>query len=196
MANSLVVRKDTSLAKRNKALRAAQYLRMSTDFQRYSIENQAAAIAAFAQRNNLTIVRTYMDEGRSGLRIKGRAGLIQLIDDVNSDETDFDHILVYDVSRWGRFQDVDESAHYEFVCKQKGLKVTYCAEQFDNDGSLLSSIVKNIKRVMAAEYSRELSVKYMLDSAGSQVWAIAWAHPLDTGCVENWSTRRNVLRGR
>lgn len=159
MVNSLVIRKDTSLAKRNKALRAAQYVRMSTDYQRYSIQNQAAAIAAFAQQSNLTIVRTYMDEGRSGLRIKGRAGLIQLIDDVNSGQADFDHILVYDVSRWGRFQDVDESAHYEFVCKQKGIKVTYCAEQFANDNSLLSSIVKNIKRVMAAEYSRELSVK-------------------------------------
>jgi DNA invertase Pin-like site-specific DNA recombinase len=159
MANSLVIRKDTSLAKRNRALRAAQYVRMSTDYQRYSIQNQAAAIAAFARQQNLTIVRTYVDEGRSGLRIKGRAGLTELIDDVRSGRADFDHILVYDVSRWGRFQDVDESAHYEFVCKQNGVKVTYCAEQFDNDGSLLSSIVKNIKRVMAAEFSRELSVK-------------------------------------
>jgi DNA invertase Pin-like site-specific DNA recombinase len=132
---------------------------MSTDYQRYSIQNQAAAIAAFAQQKNLTIVRTYMDEGRSGLRIKGRPGLIELMDDVRSGEADFEHILVYDVSRWGRFQDVDESAHYEFVCKESGVKVAYCAEQFDNDGSLLSSIVKNIKRVMAAEYSRELSVK-------------------------------------
>lgn len=39
------------------------------------------------------------------------------------------------------------------------MKVTYCAEQFDNDGTMMSSILKNIKRVMAAEYSRELSVK-------------------------------------
>ena len=74
-------------------------------------------------------------------------------------QADFDHILVYDVSRWGRFQDVDESAYYEFLCKQNGIKVAYCAEQFENDGSLLSNIVKNIKRVMAAEYSRELGVK-------------------------------------
>ncbi|MBN8991646.1 MAG: recombinase family protein [Rhizobiales bacterium] len=159
MANSLVVRKGTDLAKRIKALRAAQYVRMSTDFQRYSIENQAAAIATYAQQKHFTIVRTYMDEGRSGLRIKGRAGLTKLIDDVQSGRTDFDHILVYDISRWGRFQDVDESAHYEFICKQNGIRVAYCAEQFDNDGSLLSSIIKNIKRVMAAEYSRELSVK-------------------------------------
>src|SRR5437899_976339 len=159
MANSLVVRQGTSLAKRSKALRAAQYVRMSTDYQRYSIQNQAAAIAAFAQQKNLTIVRTYVDEGRSGLRIKGRAGLTELIDDARSGHADFDHILVYDVSRWGRFQDIDESAHYEFVCKRNGIKVAYCAEQFDNDGSLLSSIFKNIKRVMAAEYSRELGVK-------------------------------------
>jgi DNA invertase Pin-like site-specific DNA recombinase len=159
MVNALVVRRNTQLAKTQKALRAAQYVRMSTDLQRYSIQNQAAAIAAYAQQRNLTIVRTYVDEGRSGVRINGRAGLIELIEDVQAGNTDFDHVLVYDVSRWGRFQDVDESAHYEFICKRKGVKVAYCAEQFDNDGSLLSSIVKNIKRVMAAEYSRELGVK-------------------------------------
>ena len=147
------------MAKASKALRAAQYVRMSTELQRYSIENQAAAIAAYAQQKNITIVRTYADEGRSGLRIKGRPGLIELIEDVQAGCADFDHILVYDVSRWGRFQDIDESAYYEFICKQNGIRVVYCAEQFDNDGSLLSSIVKNIKRVMAAEYSRELSVK-------------------------------------
>lgn len=159
MTNSLVIRKRTDLEKRNRAYRAAQYVRMSTEMQRYSIQNQAAAIAAYAQSNNLTIVRTYRDEGRSGLRIKGRPGLAELIEDVESGQTDFDTILVYDVSRWGRFQDVDESAHYEFVCKKNGVRVAYCTEQFDNDGSLLSSIIKNIKRVMAAEYSRELSVK-------------------------------------
>jgi len=73
MVNSLVVRKGTDLAKRIKALRAAQYVRMSTDHQRYSIPNQAAAIATYAQQRHFTIVRTYIDEGRSGLRIKGRA---------------------------------------------------------------------------------------------------------------------------
>src|SRR5258708_5934041 len=159
MANSLVVRKGMDLAKRIRALRAAQYVRMSTDYQRYSIQNQAATIAAFARQRNLTIIRTYVDEGRSGLKIRGRAGLIKLIDDVSSGRADFDHVLIYDVSRWGRFQNVDERAHYEFVCKQNGVNVAYCAEQFSNDGSLISSIVKNIKRVMAAEYSRELSVK-------------------------------------
>jgi DNA invertase Pin-like site-specific DNA recombinase len=158
MANALTVRKD-QLPRSEKAQRAAQYVRMSTIHQRYSIENQAAAIAAYAVRYNLNIVRTYRDEGLSGLKINKREGLKQLITDVCSGRADFSRVLVYDVSRWGRFQDVDESAHYEFLCRQAGIKVDYCAEQFDNDGSLLSSIVKNLKRVMAAEFSRELSVK-------------------------------------
>jgi DNA invertase Pin-like site-specific DNA recombinase len=158
MANALVVHKD-SLPQSQKNLRAAQYVRMSTDYQRYSIENQAAVIAAYAQLHKLSIVHTYRGEGESGLKIKNRRGLTELIEDVRSDRADFRHVLVFDVSRWGRFQDVDESAHYEFICKQAGIKVAYCAEQFDNDGSLISNIVKNIKRVMAAEFSRELSAK-------------------------------------
>jgi DNA invertase Pin-like site-specific DNA recombinase len=66
---------------------------------------------------------------------------------------------VYDISRWGRFQDVDEGAHYEFVCREAGIQVLYCAEPFENDGSALASMVKSMKRTMAAEYSRELSAK-------------------------------------
>jgi DNA invertase Pin-like site-specific DNA recombinase len=157
MVNALVVR-ETHLPQSPEG-RAAQYVRMSTDYQRYSIQNQAAVIAAYAHAHGLSIVKTYADHGESGLKIKNRPGLAKLIEDVSNQRADFDHILVYDISRWGRFQDVDEAAHYEFICKQAGIKVSYCAEQFDNDGSMLSNIVKNLKRVMAAEYSRELSQK-------------------------------------
>lgn len=159
MANSLVVRKGTNLAKRLRMQRAAQYVRMSRELQRYSIKNQLAAIAAYAEVHGLTIVRTYADEGRSGLRIKGRPGLIELIEDVQSGQADFDQILVYDVSRWGRFQNTDESAYYEFLCKMNGVHVEYCAEIFKNDGSFLSGMAKYMKRGMAAEWSRELGVK-------------------------------------
>jgi hypothetical protein len=51
MANALIVRGATLPAAR-KYRRAAQYVRMSTDLQRYSIENQAAAIAAYAQAHH------------------------------------------------------------------------------------------------------------------------------------------------
>ena len=139
--------------------RAAQYVRMSTEHQQYSTENQAEKIREYAKRRGLEIVRTYADEGKSGLRIDGRAGLQRLIRDVESKSVDFQIILVYDVSRWGRFQDADESAYYEYICRRAGIQVAYCAEQFENDGSPVSTIVKGVKRAMAGEYSRELSAK-------------------------------------
>lgn len=140
-------------------VRAAQYVRMSTDLQKYSIQNQADAISAYAARHGITIVHSYEDAGRSGLRLNCRQGLKDLIADIRSGKAEFDRVLVYDVSRWGRFQDTDESAYYEYICKQAGTKVEYCAEQFETDGSMMSSILKALKRVMAAEYSRELSAK-------------------------------------
>jgi len=141
------------------AARAAEYVRMSTDHQKYSTENQAEAIRLYAATRGIDIVRTYTDSGKSGLKIEGRDALTRLIGDVQSGNTDFSMVLVYDVSRWGRFQDADESAYYEYLCKRAGIAVEYCAEQFDNDGSPVSTIVKGVKRAMAGEYSRELSAK-------------------------------------
>lgn len=139
--------------------RAAEYVRMSTDHQKYSTENQSDAIRAYAEARGIEVVRTYVDAGKSGLSIDGRDALKQLIEDVQSGSVEFTLVLVYDVSRWGRFQDADESAYYEHICKRAGIKVQYCAEQFDNDGSPISTIVKGVKRAMAGEYSRELSAK-------------------------------------
>ncbi len=138
---------------------AAQYVRMSTEHQKYSTAHQKEAIGRFAIRNGLEVVRTYADEGKSGLTLDGREALSELLADVQSGHADYSVILVYDVSRWGRFQDIDESAYYEHICKREGIKVRYCAELFENDGSPISNIVKTIKRAMAAEYSRELSAK-------------------------------------
>lgn len=140
-------------------LRAAQYVRMSTDHQKYSTQNQSDAIRRYAAARSIDIVRTYADQGKSGLSLDGRDALKRLIDDVESGQADFQTILVYDVSRWGRFQDADESAFYEYICKRAGISVQYCAEQFENDGSPVSTIVKGVKRAMAGEYSRELSAK-------------------------------------
>jgi DNA invertase Pin-like site-specific DNA recombinase len=138
---------------------AAQYVRMSTEHQQYSTENQGDAILRYATAHGMQIVRRYSDEGKSGLSLSGRAGLRELLHDVEHGRADYSVILVYDISRWGRFQDADESAYYEYVCKRANVRVHYCAEQFENDGSLPSSLMKTMKRTMAGEYSRELSVK-------------------------------------
>jgi DNA invertase Pin-like site-specific DNA recombinase len=130
---------------------------MSSDHQRYSITNQSQALAKYAVERNLVIVEAYADEGRSGLNFRGRPALQSLIADVQLAVRPFDVLLVLDISRWGRFQNVDESAYYEFICWSSGVDVVYCAEPFENDGSPVSSMIKGMKRVMAGEYSRELS---------------------------------------
>lgn len=143
----------------NRAARAAQYVRMSTEHQQYSTANQEDVILEYAVRRGFNIIRTYADEGKSGLNVAGRESLRTMIEDVQNGKADYSAILVYDVSRWGRFQDADESAYYEYLCKRAGIDVHYCAEQFENDGAPTSTIIKSVKRAMAAEYSRELSTK-------------------------------------
>ena len=140
---------------------AAQYLRMSTEHQQYSLENQRAVIQRYADHGGFVIVQTYSDAAKSGVQLRRRAGLRQLLQDVVTGTVSYKHILVFDVSRWGRFQDCDEAAHYEFLCKSAGVPVHYCAEPFANDGSVPSSILKALKRTMAAEYSRELGTKVL-----------------------------------
>lgn len=139
--------------------KAAMYVRMSTDHQKYSTENQASVIREYADRHHIDIVEVYTDAGKSGLKLDGRDALKRLIDDVQSGVAQFSMILVLDVTRWGRFQDADESAYYEYICRRVGIDVQYVAEQFENDGSPVSTIVKGVKRAMAGEYSRELSTK-------------------------------------
>lgn len=140
-------------------LRAAQYVRMSTEHQQYSTENQSGAIARYAKAHGMEIVCSYVDAGKSGLHLAGRNALQELIHTVEASQANFDFILVYDISRWGRFQDADESAYYEYVCKRAGITVHYCAESFTNDNSTSSNLLKALKRTMAGEYSRELSHK-------------------------------------
>src|SRR5579862_3970036 len=91
---------------------AAAYVRMSTEHQQYSTSNQMDIIREYAKRREMQIVREYSDEGKSGLNIQGRESLARMIQDVQDGKLSFSSILVYDVSRWGRFQDADESAYY------------------------------------------------------------------------------------
>src|SRR5260370_36128722 len=111
-------------------LRAAQYLRMSTEHQQYSILNQSAAIALYAAAQNIGIVRSFTDEGKTGTTIKGRRGLQALLQAVQPGLAGFNTILVYDISGSGRFPDADRAAHHADLLNKAGVVVCYCAEPF------------------------------------------------------------------
>ena len=86
------------------ATRAAMYVRMSTEHQQYSTKNQADAIEKYAAQQNLTIVKRFVDSGKSGLTLSHRAALRDLLLEVQGGGAEFGVILVYDVSRWGDFR--------------------------------------------------------------------------------------------
>ncbi|MBK6008726.1 recombinase family protein [Ramlibacter ginsenosidimutans] len=139
--------------------RAVQYIRMSTDSQDLSPEMQQGAIAAYAGQHGIAVVQTYLDAGKSGLTLEKRPAMRRLLLDVTKPDRTFSMVLVYDVSRWGRFQDTDASAYYEYHCRLHGCQVHYVQEPFGSPDSPLATLFKGMKRAMAAEFSRELAVK-------------------------------------
>jgi DNA invertase Pin-like site-specific DNA recombinase len=56
---------------------------------------KADKILEYAQRRNIEIVRTYADEGKSGLSLGGRASLQKLLADVEAGLADFSLVLVF-----------------------------------------------------------------------------------------------------
>lgn len=138
--------------------RAAVYLRVSTTRQTASLDLQRRELERFAAENGHEIVaayEAYEDRGRSGLTLEGRPGLSRLLVDIVAGRASFKQVLVLDVSRWGRFQDPDEAAHYEFVCRAHGVSIIYCLDLLRDDAR--GRLAKQVKRVMAADYSREMS---------------------------------------
>jgi DNA invertase Pin-like site-specific DNA recombinase len=88
--------------------------------------------------------------GKSGVNIRNREALEQMVRDVESGQINFSAILLHDVSRWGRFQDADESAYYEYLCRRAGVSVHYCAGYPESEGISASTIVKNVKESIRA----------------------------------------------
>lgn len=148
---------------KNHKVRVAQYLRMSTDHQQYSLHNQSEYIKDYAEKNNMEIAYTYDDAGKSGVSIIGRHSLQQLLSDVEQKKIDIQAVLFYDVSRFGRFQNSDEAAYYSFLLERNGVDLIYCSEPIPTkDFPLESSVILNIKRSSAAYHSRNLSEKVFI----------------------------------
>lgn len=149
----------TSKEHKKQLVRVVQYLRMSTDHQVFSVDNQAEFISQYAQSHNMEIVGTYDDRGKSGISAEGRDSFNKLIEDVVTHTIKIAAVLVYDVSRFGRFQDNDEAGHYSFLLKLHGVKVIYCAENLPEESPEIQMLTLPALRYAAGAYSRNLSIK-------------------------------------
>jgi DNA invertase Pin-like site-specific DNA recombinase len=142
-----------------KAKAIAYYRHSAQDRQENSIPIQQEQVRKFANENGIKIIREFKDEGKSGLSTEGRDDFNKALELVVDSTSDFEYVLVLDMSRWGRFQDIDMSAYYRGLCTKYGKKVVYTTIGFAKDDDLLHYMRLNIESYGAAKYSRELSDK-------------------------------------
>ncbi|MBS9766131.1 MAG: recombinase family protein [Flavobacteriaceae bacterium] len=145
-----------------KCKKAVAYYRHSAeDKQENSIAIQREHTEKFAKENNIEIIHEEADEGKSGLSAN-RPAFNRLFSNwiKNPKAPEFHYILVYDVSRWGRFQDPNQAGHLEFQCTMYGKEVVYVSIGFiETKNKLFSNLMLPIHRYMAAAYSQQLSDK-------------------------------------
>jgi DNA invertase Pin-like site-specific DNA recombinase len=144
-------------------IRAAIYLRRSTDKQEYSLDDQEKPILEFAHTHGHEIVARFVDDAISGTSVNGREGFKRMIQLGTQKNPPFEIVLVYDVSRFSRTHP-DEAAHYEFVLHENGVHVIYVAEPFAGDDSIGDMLMKPMKRTLAHMFSLEQSQKVLRGS--------------------------------
>lgn len=151
--------------------KAVIYLRHSREnAQENSLEIQRQEIEKFAKKYNIEIIGEESDDGVSGLTAD-RPGFRNLFSKwvFNKDAPHIDFIIVYDMSRWGRFQDPNEAGYYAHQCQKRGITIQYVnrgklEEALDGDeqGQLLQHILTPTERFIAAQHSAQLSPKTWL----------------------------------
>jgi DNA invertase Pin-like site-specific DNA recombinase len=140
--------------------RAVAYYRHSAqDRQENSIPIQREQVQKWAKEHEIEIIKEFADYGKSGLSAKHRDAFNDMLDNWVKKRNDFEYVLVLDVSRWGRFQDIDDSAAYCAECKRHGKTVIYTSIGMPQEGDPYRGMRESIDRVRAATYSWELSGK-------------------------------------
>jgi DNA invertase Pin-like site-specific DNA recombinase len=120
---------------------------------------QQELVRAWAEANGVDIIHEFADRGKSGLTAEGRDGFNDMMENWVSKRQDFDFILCLDVSRWGRFQDIDLSATYSAECKRHNKQVVYTTLGMPRPDDPMYPLYLHFERYRAAQYSKELSVK-------------------------------------
>ena len=140
--------------------RAVAYYRHSAqDRQENSIPIQQEQVREWAEKNGVEIIKEFADAGKSGLNAEGRPAFTEMMEEWVKKRDDFQYVLCLDVSRWGRFQDIDLSAQYSAECKQHGKQVIYTTIGKPRENDPLYPVYIQFERFRAAQYSKELSDK-------------------------------------
>ena len=107
-----------------RAKAVAYYRHSAEERQENSIPIQKEQVKKFAKEHGIEIIKEFQDAGKSGLSTEKRDGFNEMVEKVISDP-DFQYVLTLNVSRWGRFQDIDLFPYYRRVCNQYGKDIVF-----------------------------------------------------------------------
>lgn len=140
-------------------LKGALYIRMSTDLQVESPENQSRQMQIYAETYGIEIVKAYADLGVSGITVDKREQFLALVDDIENGRNQFDIVLYLDESRWGRFMDSRDADYYRMRLERKNVVCQACDKPLTFTNSIADRIMIMLKDESASDYSRQLSRK-------------------------------------
>ncbi|MGI6739812.1 MAG: recombinase family protein [Christensenellales bacterium] len=141
--------------------KACMYLRLSRDdgdnLESNSIGNQRELIRAYAEREEITILKEFVDDGVSGATFN-RNSFKRMMKALERKE--YDTVIVKDLSRFGR--DYIESGRYlQKVFPELGVRFISVNDNYDSDTSNMSDthLILPIKNFINDSYCRDISTK-------------------------------------
>ena len=140
-------------------LKGAMYIRMSTELQVESPENQERAIRAYAAEYGIEIIQAYSDLGISGINTEKREQFQALIDDVEQGRNSYNIVLYLDESRWGRFVDSREADYHRMRLERKNVVCQSCEKPLTLTSTIADRIMTILRDESASDYCRQLSQK-------------------------------------
>lgn len=176
---------------------AIAYLRKSTDLQEASLEQQKEKILLFAKEHSIKVIEFFAEEA-CGENVEGRLQFRKMIECCKSQDV-FQYVLVYDISRWGRFENPKEAVYWEVEIEKAGKKLVFVSEGFKED-SIGTSITNFVKSAEASEYLKNIrrqTTRGMIYNAKKGFWMGGRPpYGYDRAIVENGKIMEVLPEGR
>ncbi len=160
----------------------AIYARVSSDKQdvELSLSAQLKAAREYADRNDHSVKRTFLDEAKSG-RTADRPAFKEMIALAKSKNPPFEAILVWKLNRFSRSR--ADSAIYKTLLRSRGIEVISINEPVDESptGRLLEGMIESIDEFYSANMGQDIK-RGMRENASRGFFNGTGLHTASRGC--------------
>lgn len=150
---------------KNLRLKGAIYIRMSTELQVESPENQERQLRTYADSYGIEVVEKYADLGVSGMTAEQREQFQTMLDDVESNRNSYSIVLYLDDSRWGRFIDSRDAEYYRMKLERKGVLCQACDKPLTMTNTIADRIMTILRMKAPVTIVASFHKRFLLDSA-------------------------------